>query len=122
MLILSWASRLTRRSLKTRSGLAAKGGASALSTRTLRSGTRLLPDPFGPVFQAGEEPIDLLPHCIPAREPAPSGPDDAHELVALVDRRLVIPRTSSAPRAIDEERFHIRLQLLKTRVLAQDLV
>src|SRR4051794_25478606 len=73
----------TRR-VKSISGSAAKRSGSDPSTWKFRSGMRL------PPLQVLEEPPDLVPRRLPAREPSPVRPDQADQLIALVDADTVI--------------------------------
>src|SRR5436305_6298144 len=83
-------------SLRANSGAAAWRTGSAPITAKLRSGTGGLPAcgwvsrRAAFVTQAGKERLELLPDLGAAGQPAPVQTDDAHQLVAAVNRRLVV--------------------------------
>jgi hypothetical protein len=62
-----------------------------------------------------EEPSDLLPPFIAAREPAPVFANQSGQLVALIDWRQKV--LSGAVHAIDQQRLNIRTQFGEDRVI-----
>src|SRR5262245_45334751 len=94
-------------SLKTIWGAAAYGCAAASWTETLRSGTWRSGRNGRTLLQAAEEPVDLLPQLGSAGQPAPAGPDQPGQPVALVDGHDVALARRPALHAVDEQRLDV---------------
>src|SRR5919201_1310094 len=106
-------------SLKSMVGLAAKGRTSASTTPKSSSGIGAS-HAAGPLLQAREEPLDLLPDLSAPAQALPVGADETHQPVALVDGdQEVIPGT---PHAVDQQRLDVRLHLLQDRVALRDVL
>src|ERR1700760_3042811 len=100
-------------------GTAAKGTTLADSIWKGRSGIDGSADDFGFGSQFREEAAYLCPDLGTTGEALPIGPNQAYELVALVDGRdvvLGIPGSMGMTDAIDEQGFDIRLELSECRV------
>src|SRR4051794_30899721 len=74
------------RSLKTSCGAAAWGSGSARSASKSRSGMGIASRRTRSLVEAGEEPPDHVPDLGAPGQAAPMGPDQADQLVTLVDR------------------------------------
>src|SRR5258708_3896973 len=98
--MVSFSSAFSTRRLSASIGSAAKGMASAPSTRNVRSGIR------GPL-QLAEEVSNVLPQFSAAGQAVPLGSNQAGQLVTLIDWHDVILMHTIQP--VDQKRFHIAL-------------
>src|SRR5438309_946148 len=106
-------------SLKSMVGLAAKGSTSASTTLKSRSGIGAS-HVAGPLLQAHEEPLYLLPDLSPPAQALPVGADETHQPVAFADGdQEVVP---SIPHAVDQQCLDVRLHLLQDRVALRDVL
>src|SRR5918911_3630160 len=106
-------------SLKSMVGLAAKGRTSASTTPKSRSGIGAS-HAAGPLLQACEEPLDLLPDLLAPAQAFPVGADETHQPVALVDGdQEMLPR---AAQPVDQQGLDVRLHLPQDRVTLVDVL
>src|SRR6185437_9386284 len=75
----------------------------------LRSGMRALPQRF-------EKAVHFVPDGIATGESAPFDPNQAGQLIALIDGSDEM--TAMIARPVDEQRLHIRLHLPQYRIVA----
>src|SRR5271155_990166 len=102
------------RTLNARSGVAAYGTISAVSTASCRLGMRSLAHGYRAAFERGKESANLSPHFRASGKPMPVRSNQADQLVAFVDGNHVILRLGVAAGvagAIDEEGGDVGLHI-----------